>query len=71
MADDIDGSPELDMVVLDIFGRAVVPPQTEDAEAEDVAPTLEAVCFALNRPMAVADVAEFLGRSPRVVEPVS
>lgn len=59
---------ELDMVVLDIFGRAVVPPHTEDAEAEDVAPALEAVCFALNRPMAVSEVAEFLGRTARVVE---
>ena len=59
---------ELGMVVLDIFGRAVVPPETVDAEAEDVAPALEAVCFALNRPLSVADVAEFLGRSPRVVE---
>jgi segregation and condensation protein B len=46
----------------------VVPPETEDAEAEDVAPALEAVCFALNRPMAVSEVAEFLGRSTRVVE---
>src|SRR5215472_15215702 len=59
---------DLDMVVLDIFGRAVVPPETVDAEAEDVATALEAVCFALNRPMAIPDVAEFLGRSPRVVE---
>ena len=65
---DAELDDDLDMVVLDIFGRAVVPPQTEDAEAEDVAPALEAVCFALNRPMAVSDVAEFLGRSARVVE---
>ena len=63
-----EAGDELDMVVLDIFGRAVVPPGTEDAVAEDVAPALEAVCFALNRPLAVSDVAEFLGRSARVVE---
>ena len=55
MPDELNGEadPELDMVVLDIFGRAVVPPETEDAEAEDVAPALEAVCFALRRPLAM------------------
>ena len=69
IADDSAGSDlEPDMIVLDIFGRAVVPPGTADAEAEDVAPALEAVCFALNRPLAVADLAEYLGRSPRVID---
>ena len=59
---------EREMVVLDIFGRAVVPPETAGAEAEDVAPSLEAVCFALNRPLTVGEAAELLGRAPRVVE---
>lgn len=59
---------EDDLIVLDVFGRAVVPPVTAGAEAEDVAPALEAVCFAVNRPMTISEVAEFLGRSPHVVE---
>lgn len=63
-----EGERERDAVVLDIFGRAVVPPETEDAEADDVAPALEAVCFAVNRPVTVGEVAEFLGRGPRIVE---
>lgn len=57
-----------DLVVLDIFGRAVVPPATEGAEAEDVAPALEAVCFAVNRALSIGEAAEFLGRSARTVE---
>lgn len=63
--DDVEG---IDAVVLDIFGRAVVPPETVDAEAEDVALALEAVCFALNRAVGVAEAAELLGRTVRVVE---
>lgn len=57
-----------DTVVVDIFGRAVVPEATADAEAEDIAPALEAVCFALNRSVAIAEAAEILGRSHRAVE---
>lgn len=56
------------MVVLDIFGRAVVPPATADAEVEDVAPALEAVCFALNRPLEITEAAELIGRSAKVLE---
>jgi segregation and condensation protein B len=57
-----------DLIVLDIFGRAVVPPATSGAEAEDVAPALEAVCFAVNRAMSIAEAAELLGTSRQVVE---
>jgi segregation and condensation protein B len=66
MGDPFDGDGE--MVVLDIFGRAVVPPETADAEAEDVAPALEAVCFALNRPVDIAEAGELLGRTSSVIE---
>ena len=55
-------------VILDVFGRAVVPPETADAEAEDLALALEAVCFALNRALTSAEAAELLGRTPRAVE---
>ncbi|TME46015.1 MAG: hypothetical protein E6I55_08230, partial [Chloroflexi bacterium] len=58
----------MDDVVIDIFGRAVVPTASVDAEAEDLAPALEAVCFALSRAVSVAEAAEILGRSPRAVE---
>lgn len=56
------------MVVLDIFGRAVVPPETVGVEADDVAPALEAVCFALNRALSLGEAAELLGRSTRIVD---
>ena len=59
---------EPEMVVLDIFGRAVVPPETVGAEADDVAPALEAVCFALNRALSLGEAAELLGRSTRIVD---
>jgi len=58
----------LDDVVIDIFGRAVVPQSSADAEAEDLAPALEAVCFALNRAVSTSEASEILGRSPRAVE---
>ena len=57
-----------DAVVLDIFGRAVVPPATGDAEAEDLAVALEAVCFALNRPLTLGEAGELLGRTVRAVD---
>ncbi|HEX6539030.1 MAG TPA: SMC-Scp complex subunit ScpB [Candidatus Dormibacteraeota bacterium] len=65
--DDAVSGDEAEMVVLDIFGRAVVPPETAGAEAEDVAPALEAVCFALNRPLLLGEAAELIGRGTRVV----
>ena len=64
----MDDVETADAIVLDVFGRAVVPPGTEDAEAEDLAVALEAVCFAVNRPLSTVEVAEFLGRTPRAVE---
>ena len=56
-----------DEVSLDVFGRAVVPSDTAEAEPEDLAPALEALCFALNRPVTHAEAAEILGRTPRAV----
>ena len=53
--------------VLDVFGRAVVPAMTADAEAEDLAPALEALCFALSRSVTLAEAGEILGRSPSSV----
>jgi len=54
-------------VEIDVFGRAVVPPGTPDAEAEDLALPLEALCFALNRGLTTAEAAEILGVSPGAV----
>ena len=51
-------------VDLDEIGRARVPDWILDAEPEDLAVALEAVCFALNRPVTVAEAAAILGRSP-------
>lgn len=54
-------------LALDVFGRAVVPEGVAEAEPEDLAVALEAVCFSLNRPVTVAEVAAILGRSPAAV----
>jgi segregation and condensation protein B len=65
-----DSRPEDDETIelaLDVFGRAVVPEGIADAEPEDVAVALEAVCFSLNRPVTVVEVASILGRSPTAV----
>ena len=51
----------------DVFGRAVVPPAVADAEPEDLAVALEAVCFSLNRPVTLAEAAAILGRTPHAV----
>jgi segregation and condensation protein B len=48
---------------VDVFGRAVVPAGIDEAEAEDLAFSLEALCFALNRPVTHAEAAEILGVS--------
>jgi segregation and condensation protein B len=56
-----------DVLVLDIFGRAAVPEGTADAEPEDLAPALEALCFALGREVRIAEAAAILERSPSAV----
>ncbi|HVC42493.1 MAG TPA: SMC-Scp complex subunit ScpB [Candidatus Saccharimonadales bacterium] len=56
-----------DVLVLDIFGRATVPEATADAEPEDLAPALEALCFALGREVTIAEAAAILERSPAAV----
>jgi segregation and condensation protein B len=62
--DDGDGEAEIS---IDVFGRAVVPGEVEEAEPEDLALALEALCFALNRPVTHGEAAEILGRTPRAV----
>jgi segregation and condensation protein B len=65
-----DGDPDEEEtfeLALDVFGRAVVPEGIAGAEPEDLAPALEAVCFSLNRPVTLAEVASILGRAPSVV----
>src|ERR1700736_4163021 len=52
---------------IDVFGRAEVPTATVDAEAEDLAVALEAVCFALNRPLTLTEAGEILARSPHAI----
>lgn len=54
-------------LALDVFGRAVVPEGVADAEPEDLAVALEAVCFALNRPVTLSEVASILGRSSAAI----
>jgi segregation and condensation protein B len=61
---DGDGGEEM---VIDVFGRAVVPGATADAEPEDLAIALEALCFALNRPVPLSEAASILGRSPSAI----
>ncbi len=53
--------------MLDVFGRAMVPEATADAEPEDLAPALEALCFALGREVTVTEAAATLERSPTAV----
>ena len=64
--DEMDGSADGDVSV-DVFGRAVVPTTTAEAEPEDLAVALEALCFALNRPVTYGEAAEILGRTPGAV----
>jgi segregation and condensation protein B len=56
-----------ELLVLDVFGRATVPAGTSDAEPEDLAPALEALCFALGREVSIAEAATILERSPSAV----
>ncbi len=53
--------------MLDVFGRATVPEGTADAEPEDLAPALEALCFALGREVTIAEAAAILDRNPSAV----
>jgi segregation and condensation protein B len=48
---------------VNVFGRTVVPSEIEQAEPEDLVSGLEAICFALNRPLTAAEAAEILGAS--------
>lgn len=63
---DEDGGDTIELTV-DVFGRAVVPEGVADAEPEDLAPALEAVCFSLNRAVTLSEVASILGRTPSAV----
>jgi segregation and condensation protein B len=56
-----------DVLVLDVFGRAQVPEGTAEAEPEDLAPALEALCFALGREVTIAEAAATLDRTPAAV----
>ena len=56
-----------DELIIDVFGGAEVPTATVDAEAEDLGVALEAVCFALNRPLTLTEAGEILGRSPHAI----
>jgi segregation and condensation protein B len=64
------GRPEDDETVelaMDVFGRAVVPEGVAEAEPEDLATALEAVCFSLNRPVTLAEVGSIMGRTSAAV----
>ena len=68
--EDRDGQNEDEETIelaLDVFGRAVVPEGVAGAEPEDLAVALEAVCFSLNRPVTLAEVAAIVGRTPAAV----
>lgn len=56
-----------DSVEVDVFGRAVVPRGADEMEPEDLAVALEALCFALNRPVSFAEAGGILGRSSQAV----
>jgi segregation and condensation protein B len=56
-----------EMFDVDVFGRARVPEGTDEMEPEDLAVALEALCFALNRPVGIGEAAGILGRSVQVV----
>jgi segregation and condensation protein B len=54
-------------LAIDVFGRAVVPEGVAEAEPEDLALALEAVCFSLNRAVTLGEVGAILGRTPAAV----
>ncbi|MGD1053344.1 MAG: SMC-Scp complex subunit ScpB [Candidatus Dormibacteria bacterium] len=53
---------------LDEIGRPRVPDWVAGSEPEDLALALEAICFVLNRPVTVAEVAGILGQSAQRVD---
>jgi len=63
----VPGSDAEDELVIDVFGRAVVPSGVDAAEPEDLALALEALCFALNRAVSLSEAAEILERTPAAV----
>ena len=64
--EDDDEGTAFEDVDLDEIGRARVPDWVADAEPEDLTIALEAICFALNRPLTIAEAAAILGRSHAV-----
>ena len=54
-------------LAVDVFGRALVPVDVAGAEPEDLAVAVEAVCFSLNRPVSLAEVAGIVGRTSGAV----
>ncbi len=54
-------------IELDAIGRPLIPPWVDDAEPEDLALAIEAVCFILNRPVTVTQLSGIVGRSPQAV----
>jgi segregation and condensation protein B len=55
-------------VELDALGRPRVPDWVEGSEPEDMALALESVCFVLNRPVTLAELAAILGQHPSRLE---
>jgi len=53
---------------LDEIGRPRLPSWVEDAEPEDLALALESVCFVLNRPVSLAELAGILGRHAHSID---
>jgi segregation and condensation protein B len=68
-AEEVRGAEEgvEEVFEVDVFGRVVVPSGVGEMEAEDLAVALEALCFALNRPVSQAEAAGILGRTPQAV----
>jgi segregation and condensation protein B len=54
-------------VEVDALGRPIVPAWIDEAEPEDLALAVEAVCFILNRPVTVAELSGIVGRSAQAV----
>jgi len=65
--DDGDDGEEGFSLELDEIGRPRVPDWVAGSEPEDLALALESVCFVLNRPVTLAELAGILGQpSPRI-----
>jgi segregation and condensation protein B len=70
---EIEADAEIDVenVELDPFGRAILPWGVGEAEPEDLVTSLEAICFALNRPLTVQEASEILGSTPAKMRQVA